>query len=151
GTEILFLHAAPAFYGLGVPRGDQSAVILIPGFLGTDLYLMELYAWLWRIGYRPYFSGIGLNADCPNLLIRYRLNDTIDKARQEPGRRVHVIGHSLGGIIARAMAAQRKKDVASVITLGAPFRGTVVHSSVLRVAEAVRKHILMQHGPHVLP
>ena len=56
-AEILILHATPIYYGFGVPRGDGSAVIIIPGFLGTDLYLMELHAWLGRIGYRPYFPA----------------------------------------------------------------------------------------------
>src|SRR5271157_5960451 len=121
-AEILLLHATPIYYGFGVPRGDDSAVVIIPGFLGTDLYLMELHAWLRRIGYRPYFSGIGLNAECPNLLIQHRLNQTIDRALAETGRKVHLIGHSLGGIIARSAAGQRPKDVASVITLAAPMR-----------------------------
>lgn len=150
-AELLLLHATPVYYGFGVPRGDGSGVIIIPGFLGTDIYLAELHAWLNRIGYRPYFSGIGLNAECPNLLIERRLLETIEKVRDETGRRFHVIGDSLGGIIARSVAAQFKKDVASVIMLGAPFRRTVVHPSVLRVAETVRKKILAEHGEGVLP
>jgi len=151
GVEVLLLRATPGYYGFGVPRGDRSGVIIIPGFLGTDVYLMEMYAWLRRIGYRPYFSGIGLNAECPNLLITRHLTDTLEKALQETGSKVHLIGHSLGGIIARSLAGQRSNDVASVITLGSPFRGTVAHSGVLRAAEAVRKRILTQHGPGVLP
>ncbi len=145
------LHATPAYYGFGVPHGDGSGVVIIPGFLGTDMYLMELYAWLRRIGYRPYFSGIGLNAECPNLLIRRHLNETMDRALQETGRPIHVIGHSLGGIIARSVAGQRPGDVASVITLGSPFRGTVAHSRVLKAAEIVRKRIQLKHGQGVLP
>ena len=151
GVEILLLRTTPAYYGFGIPRGDGSGVVVIPGFLGTDMYLMEMYAWLRRIGYRAYFSGIGLNAECPNLLIRRHLNETMDRALRETGRRIHVIGHSLGGIIARSAAAQRPDDVASVITLGSPFRGTVAHSRVLKAAEIVRKKILLQHGPGVLP
>jgi triacylglycerol lipase len=38
-----------------------------------------------------------------------------------------------------------------VITLASPFRGTVVHPTILRVAESVRKHILDEHGQGVLP
>ena len=151
GAEILILHASPVYYGLGVPRGDGSAVIIIPGFLGTDIYLTELHAWLRRIGYRPYFSGIGVNADCPNLLIQQRLNQTVDKARDETKRKVHLIGHSLGGVIARSLAGQRPKDVASVTTLAAPIRGTVANRAVLRAAEAVRLRILDEHGRGVLP
>ena len=150
-AELLLLHTSPVFYGFGVPRGDGSAVVIIPGFLGTDLYLMELHAWLGRMGYRPYFSGIGVNAECPNLLIERHLNETIEKALFETERKIHLIGHSLGGVIARSVAGQRAPDVASVITLAAPFRGTIAHGTVLRVAEAVRKRILQEHGRGVLP
>jgi pimeloyl-ACP methyl ester carboxylesterase len=151
GVELLLLHATPVFYGLGVPRGDRAGVILIPGFLANDLYLMEMYAWLKRIGYRPYYSGIGLNADCPNLLISRRLNETIDQARRETGRKLHLIGHSLGGIIARSVAASRPQDVASVVTLGAPFRGTAMHPRVMDMVNLVRQQILRNHEEKVLP
>lgn len=151
GAELLLLHASPIYYGLGVPRGDGSAVIVIPGFLGTDLYVTHLHSWLERIGYKPYLSGIGLNAECPNLLIRYRLAATVEKALKETGRKIHLIGHSLGGIIARSLAAQRPKDVASVITLGAPIRGTVLHPSILNAAQVVRSQILSQHSRGVSP
>ena len=151
GAELLLLHATPVYYGFGIPRGDGSGVVVIPGFLGTDLYLMELHAWLGRIGYRPYFSGIGINAECPNLLIQRRLNETIGTAVAETGRKVHLIGHSLGGVLARSVAGQRPKDVASVITLAAPFRGTAMHRTVLGAAEAVRMRILQEHGRGVLP
>ncbi len=150
-AEILLLHATPVYYGLGVPHGDGSGVVIIPGFLGTDLYLMELHGWLGRIGYRPYFSGIGINADCPNLLIQRHLADTIATARAETGRKIHLIGHSLGGVIARSVASQRRKDVASVITLASPFRGTVTSRTVLHAAEAIRLRILQEHGRGVLP
>ncbi len=151
GVEILLLRASPVFYGWGAPRGDGSAVILIPGFLGTDVFLTEMHAWLKRMGYTPYFSGIGLNADCPNLLIRKTLTETLNKAKRDTGRRVHLIGHSLGGIIARSLAGKRAKDIGSVITMGSPFRGTVVHPSVLKAANMVRAKILEQHGRGVLP
>ena len=126
-------------------------MVIIPGFLGTDLYLMELHGWLARVGYRPYFSGIGINADCPNLLIQRHLNETVEKALYETGRKIHLIGHSLGGVIARSLAAQRPKDVASVITLASPIRGAVANRTIIHAAEAVRLRILQEHGKGVLP
>lgn len=150
-AEALLLHATPVYYGFGIPHGDDSGVVIIPGFLGTDLYLMELHGWLGRIGYRPYFSGIGINAECPNLLIQQHLEETIESALMETGRKIHLIGHSLGGVIARSVAGQRPKDVASVITLAAPFRGTVMSKTVLNAAEAIRLRILREHGQGVLP
>jgi pimeloyl-ACP methyl ester carboxylesterase len=151
GAEMLLLHMSPTYYGFGVPKGDESGVVVIPGFLGTDFYLSHLHSWLGRIGYRAYFSGIGLNADCPNLLIQRCLSETMERALDETGRPVHLIGHSLGGIIARSVAAQRPRDVASVIMMAAPFRGNVAHKNILRAAEVVRQRILDEHGSGVLP
>jgi len=150
-VELGLLHAAPIYYGLGAAQGDGSAVVLIPGFLCPDHYLFFLHKWLGRIGYRPFLSGIRLNTECPNLLIQRRLNQTIEKALAKTGRKIHLIGHSLGGIIARSIAAQRPQDIASVTTLGSPFRGTVAHSAVLFAAEVVRLRILKKHGSAVLP
>jgi pimeloyl-ACP methyl ester carboxylesterase len=139
------------YYGFGIPHGDGSGVVIIPGFLGTDVYLTELHAWLGRIGYRPYFSGIGINADCPNLLVQRHLKETIDTALEETGRKIHLIGHSLGGVIARSVAGARPRDVASVITLASPIRGTVANRNIINAAEAVRLRILQEHGNGVLP
>jgi len=150
-AEILLLHATPVYYGFGVPRGDDSAVVIIPGFLGTDLYLMELHGWLERMGYRPYFSGIGINAECPNLLVQRKLSQTIERALIDTERRIHLIGHSLGGVIARSVAAQRPGDVASVITLAAPFRSISTSRTILHATDAIRQRILQEHGRRVLP
>ncbi|HJQ24493.1 MAG TPA: alpha/beta fold hydrolase [Blastocatellia bacterium] len=140
GLEWFALRASPVFYGLGIPRGDQSAVISVPGFMGTDLYLQELHWWLRRIGYRAYLSDIGRNADCLDLLVD-RLLNTIARAHTEAGDRVHLIGHSLGGILALSAAQLRPDVVASVITLGSPFRGIRSHPMVLEMSKLVRSRI----------
>jgi len=149
GLDWLALRSSPVYYGLGVPRGDGSAVIVIPGFMGTDMYLLEIYYWLRRIGYKPYMSRIGWNAECVNTLVN-RLLETITKAQAQTGRRVHLIGHSLGGVIARSATAQRPDRVASVITLGSPFRGVKTHPLVLAAGDRVRERIRRQHG-HLQP
>jgi triacylglycerol lipase len=138
--DWIALHAAPVFYGLGIPRGDRSAVISVPGFMGTDLYLQELHCWLGRIGYRSYLSDIGRNADCLDLLVD-RLLKTIQKAHDETHGLVHLIGHSLGGVLALSAASLRPDIVASVITLGAPFRGIRSHPVVLEMTKVVRDRI----------
>jgi len=150
-VDVLRLHTSPLFYGWGVPRGEGSGVVLIPGFLLPDSYLRVMHGWLRRIGYSPYFSGIRMNADCPNILIEHRLRETIERAREETGGKIHLIGHSLGGVMARAVASQRPEDIASVTTLASPFRGTVAHRSVLMAAKAVRCGIRWKQGPAVLP
>lgn len=151
GVELGFLWISPVFHGYGVPHGDGSGVVLVPGFLGTDLYLTQFRTWLRRIGYQPYYSGISMNAECPNLLIQQYLHRAIGEAYKSTKRRIHVIGHSLGGTMARAVAAQSPERVASVIMLGAPIRGLVGHPAIMRTAELVREQILKRHGAGVLP
>jgi triacylglycerol lipase len=151
GVEMAYLRISPVYWGFGVPRGNGAPVVVVPGFLGTDLYLTEFRAWLRRIGYKPYDSRIGINADCPNLLIRHRLQTTIKRAYKSEKKKVHVIGHSLGGVLARAVASQMPDAVASVITLSAPFQAVVAHPSVLKVAQLVRDQIIERHGEGVLP
>src|ERR1039458_10843443 len=48
--EFLALRLSPEYHGTAIPRGDGSAVGIIPGLLGMDLNLFELHAWLERIG-----------------------------------------------------------------------------------------------------
>ncbi len=143
--EFATLRFSPVYYGMGVPEGDGSAVVMIPCLLGADFFLFELYAWLARIGYRPSFSGMGIINDCPDLLAR-RLAATIRRAYTDTGRRVHLIGHSLGGVFARSAAVRMPDRIASVITMGTPFRGLVVHGIVLALANFLRRRIRVQYG-----
>ncbi len=139
-VEWAMLHTAPVYYGIGVPPGDGSNVILVPGFLGTDLYLWELHRWLRRIGYRPCMSEIGWNADCLDVLVE-RLRQTVRRVTSETGRRVHLVGHSLGGILARAVAVQIPDRVESLVTLGSPFRGICAHPLVFVTMDRVRRSV----------
>ena len=153
GYDWVRLKASRVYYGFGIPKGNKSAAIMVPGFLGVDLYLTELYLWLWRIGYSPYMSRIGQNAECPNLLIEH-LIDTMQRAREKTGKKVHLIGHSLGGVLCRGAAAAHPELVQTVVTLGSPYRGVRVHPLVLSGAEMVRRriynrrHLFPTHKPH---
>lgn len=145
GIDWLSLRMSPVFRGVGVPRGDGSAVVVIPGFMGSDQYLGDMNAWLRRIGYQPYLSGIGRNAECPDVL-SLRLYQTIQRAYEETGGPVHLIGHSLGGVIARGAAVRWKDKVASVTTMASPFRGVRVHPFVLQTAYLVRGRIVQRRA-----
>lgn len=146
GLDWLSLRTSAVYYGFGVPHGDGSAVVVVPGFLGSDRYLLELYHWLARIGYRPYYSKIGRNADCPDFLLR-RLLATIDRAHAETGAKVRLIGHSLGGTLARSAAIRRPQHIAQAITLGSPLRFARVHPAALAAAAVVRQNIHRQRSP----
>jgi pimeloyl-ACP methyl ester carboxylesterase len=141
---------SPVWYGCGVPRGEGAPVVLVPGFLGTDVYLQDLYGWLRRMAYRPYMSQIGRNADCLDFLMA-RLLRRIEEAHVDTGHKVHLIGHSLGGMLSRAAATLRPELVASVVTLGSPFRGVRSHPVVMAAAARVRQRIQLERDRAVQP
>lgn len=140
GMDWLSLRASPVFRGIGVPHGDGSVVVLIPGFLGSDQYLGDMFTWLRRIGYQASMSGIGRNAHCPDQLTT-RLMETVNNAYRDSGRRVHLIGHSLGGTFARSVAVRRPHQVASVTMMASPIRAVRAHPMVLGAAAIVRRRI----------
>jgi len=142
------LRASTVYRGLGIPHGDGAPVVLIPGFLGVDTYLVEMHAWLKRIGYRPYMSGIGHNADCPNVLAE-RLYVTIDQAYRDTGQKVDLVGHSLGGIMARVAAVRFPRRVAKVISLGSPVNSMRAHPTVIAASRFVRGRILWRRRSEV--
>lgn len=138
--EWIQLRLSPVYYGVGVPHGQGDPVVLVPGFLGTDPYLTEMHMWLRRLGYTPYYSGIGRNANCPELLTG-RLLLTVKQAYEETGRKVTIIGHSLGGIQARAAAIRQPGIIKQVIMLGSPFRELRAHPIVALAADEVGRLI----------
>lgn len=151
GIDWLALRASTVYRGIGVPSGDGSGVILVPGFLGSDQYLGDMAGWLRRIGYRTFLSGIGRNAECPDLLT-VRLLDTVQRAYNETGARIHLLGHSLGGVLSRSAAVRQPQLIASVVTMAAPFRCVRAHPVIMEAASFVRGRILArQNGPEVKP
>jgi pimeloyl-ACP methyl ester carboxylesterase len=137
GLEWLSLRTSAVYRMRGIAAGDGSAVVLIPGLLASDASMYELERWLRRLGYRPYLSGIGRNARCPELSLAGVVR-TVDRAYDETGRRVHIVGHSLGGLLARGAAVVRPRQVQQVITLATPVNGARVHPIIAFAAEAVR-------------
>lgn len=134
--EWIRLRLSPVYSGHGVPRGDGAPVLLVPGFLCSDLPLRPLGRWLERIGYEPYFSGIRINAGCLNS-IGSGVVERVEDIHAATGRRVHVVGHSLGGLLARCSAAMRPDLVGSVVALGSPFRQIRSHRLVVATARGI--------------
>ncbi len=153
GLTWLQLRLSPVYYGRFSLRGNRSPVVVVPGFLQSDLYLADLYFWLRRIGYTPFFSDIGRNADCPDVLLE-RLIETVDAVHRQSGRKVQLIGHSFGGVLARAAAAERPEMVSQVIALGSPIRALRAHRWVLEAARAMGRVLPSpasrprRHGDH---
>ncbi|MBI2594454.1 alpha/beta fold hydrolase, partial [Candidatus Curtissbacteria bacterium] len=99
-------------------------------------YLNDLYSWLLRTGYAPYFANFGRNSDCPEILTK-KLLLKIDEVYENTGRRVVLIGHSLGGTIAIAAAKRAPRKVFKIITLGSPIHNAAVNFLVFGLASLI--------------
>ncbi|MDZ7729233.1 MAG: alpha/beta fold hydrolase [Dehalococcoidia bacterium] len=100
--------------------------------------LTELWSWLLRIGYQPYFSHIGPNIDCPNATAT-DVVENVRRAHRETGKPVTIIGHSLGGMLARSAALNHPEYVKQIISLASPFRDHVrAHPAVLAAIDSIR-------------
>ena len=140
--QLYTLLRDPVYRGVNVPQGKGEPILLIPGFFGGDWTMLVMAGWLTRIGYQVYFSGIDWNIDCPNKtseLLRWRL----DHITKETGRPITVIGHSLGGILARFLGTNFPEKIRRVIAIGSPIDGSMgVHplvSLAFRTLQALRR------------
>ena len=118
--QVARLLRDPVYHGDGLPKGNGQAVLLIPGFLAGDWSLLRMAGWLNRLGYRAYFSGIDWNVDCPNATAM-KLQWRLEQLTTETSGPLAVIGHSLGGLLARFLGVNFPGSVRHVIALGSPF------------------------------
>jgi pimeloyl-ACP methyl ester carboxylesterase len=114
-----FLAAAPLLRLLG--RGDRHPVLVLPGFTATDRSTEPL-RWLLRgQGYMTHGWGLGRNLG-PTDRIVDGIHTRLEQLHARHGRKITVIGWSLGGIYARELGRDLPEMVRQVITLGSPFR-----------------------------
>ena len=138
GLDWMRLRLSPVFYGAGVPRGHGEPVLLVPGFMAGDLLMLELHRWLQRIGYRSYLANIPWNNDCPDRTVR-KLSHRLSQISEDCGRRVRVVGHSLGGMMAKSLVQDYPDLLDRVITLGSPFRSMVkAHPAVVGIWDQLK-------------
>lgn len=113
------------YAGARPPRTDDP-VLLVPGFLAGDGSLRLMSASLRRQGFRTYRSHVHANVGC-TLLAAAQLEERLEDVAQRRGSRVRVVGHSLGGMLARGVAARRPDLVSGIITLGSPVLAPGAH------------------------
>ncbi|MCE9523950.1 MAG: lysophospholipase [Alphaproteobacteria bacterium] len=104
-----------------VPPGDGHAVLVFPGFLTGDWATKELIAWLGKIGYDARGWGRGSNWG-PSATALKKCEVLLDEASERSGRKVTLIGRSLGGLYARELAKDHPEKVVRVVTLGTPLK-----------------------------
>lgn len=128
---------------LNAPRGDGHPVLVLPGFVTTDISTGLLRRYLELLGYTPFAWELGRNLG-PKAIGRQgeKLVARLDAIHAETGRKVSIVGWSLGGVMARQVARRRPDIVRQVITLGSPFTGDPRASTVWKAYEALTEHRL---------
>jgi len=102
--------------------GDGHPVLVLPGLLAGDLSTLPLRRFLRALCYDAHGWELGLNmGPTPTLREKLLARFTALRARHD-GRRVSLVGWSLGGIYARELARAHPDQVRLVITLATPFR-----------------------------
>ncbi|MBR0824349.1 alpha/beta hydrolase [Bradyrhizobium manausense] len=118
------------------PRGDGHPVLALPGFLASDLSMVPIRRYLRELGYDAHAWRMGRNLG-GLARIRDALRARLAEIHQETGRKVSLIGWSLGGVYARDLALQAPDMVRYVVTLGSPFANDVRATNATRLYEAL--------------
>jgi pimeloyl-ACP methyl ester carboxylesterase len=141
GRAPLELGAMLASWPLlkSAPAGDGHAIIVFPGLGAGDLTTAPLRNFLSAQGYETYGWDLGLNLG-PRKGVLQKSLDRVQEIQQESGRKVSLIGWSLGGIYAREFAKALPDEVRSVITLGTPFAGDPKATNAWRFYELASGH-----------
>lgn len=118
------------------PRGDGHPVLALPGFLASDLSMAPMRRYLNGLGHEAHAWNMGRNLGGVYSK-RKALRELLTSIYESAGRKVSVIGWSLGGVYARDLALQLPDLVRSVITLGSPFANDIRATNATKLYELV--------------
>jgi hypothetical protein len=116
------------------PRGDGHPVLMLPGFLASDLSMAPMRRYLRELGYDSHAWNMGRNTGGVSRM-RLLLRDRLAEIHAATGRKVSIVGWSLGGVYARDLALQAPDMVRYVVTLGSPFANDVRATNATRLYE----------------
>ena len=144
-SRLLLMLELRAFWELGaffasipmlrmMPRGDGHSVLVLPGLMASDTSTRPLRSFLQDRGYVPYGWELGRNYG-PRAGIEEGMTAKLTEIAEKSGRKVSVIGWSLGGLYARVLANRLPDIVRQVLTLGTPFSGDPRASNAWRLYE----------------
>lgn len=127
-----------------LPAGDGAPVLVLPGLLAGDGSTAALRGVLRRLGHDVHGWELGRNVG-PTAAVVRGLDRRLEELAERSGRRVILVGWSLGGIFARTLARRRPQLVRQVVTLGSPFR--LARSDQSRATRAFERfsHLHVEH------
>src|SRR5439155_20205473 len=104
-----FLAASP-FLRRTARRGDGHPVLVRPGHMAANTSARPMRRYLRTLGYHVHGWRLGRNVGPTRELVE-GMGARLDDLLARHGRKVSVIGWSLGGMYARAIARLRPDDV----------------------------------------
>jgi pimeloyl-ACP methyl ester carboxylesterase len=117
-----FLAATPIL--ALAPRGDGHPVLVLPGWTADDSSTRTLRWYLRQLGYAVHGWGLGVNEGLSGETAA-RVSERMGELAGRYGRRtISLVGWSLGGVYARALARDQPRSVRCVITLGSPINAS---------------------------
>lgn len=117
-------------------RGDGHPVLVLPGLAAGDRSTYPLRRFLSHLGYQVYPWELGLNLGPRDHVIK-GLVDKVRAIQKEHGQKVSLVGWSLGGAMANAMALRMPERIRQVVTLGSPLTGHPKGTNAWRIFEMV--------------
>ncbi|MES2632797.1 MAG: alpha/beta hydrolase [Pseudomonadota bacterium] len=134
-APLEFGAVLPAWPALSrAPRGDGHAVLVFPGLSASDATTIPLRTYLGSLGYKTEGWAQGFNFG-PRAGVLEQAKRSLTEAFNISGRKVSLIGWSLGGVYARELAKELPDMVRGVITLGTPFAGPPKSTNAWRIYE----------------
>jgi pimeloyl-ACP methyl ester carboxylesterase len=119
---------------MSAPLGDGHPVLVFPGLAASDMSTGILRRYLKDRGYGAHRWMQGRNlGPRPGVIAGCR--ERVLELQKRYGKKVSLIGWSLGGIYARETAKIVPDAVRSVITLGTPFTGSPKATNAWQVYE----------------
>ncbi|MEM7099974.1 MAG: alpha/beta hydrolase [Pseudomonadota bacterium] len=121
GLDFASLLAVAPFLNFCL-RGDGHPIVVMPGFLADDDSTWLLRQFLTRMGYVAHPWGQDRNLGATAMGGYEPLVNEVLRLHRHHAKKVTLIGWSLGGVHALAVAHRAEYAIRSVITLGSPLR-----------------------------
>lgn len=142
-----FVASLPLLTALA-PRGDGHPVLVLPGLVTSDRSTVPLRSFLKGRGYATYGWALGRNYG-PLPGFEEKMLDRVKELADKHGRKVSLVGWSLGGIYARQLAKMLPDEVRGVITLGSPFNGDPRATNAWKLYEFTSGHKVDDRERHM--
>ncbi len=116
-----------------------KTVMLLPGFGAHPIRMRWMARKLEAAGHTTKKWGLGYNLGATEARFRMVEKRLVDIYRRT-GEPIHLVGWSLGGVMARELAKAHPDKVAKVVTMGSPFSGSPRANNGWRAYQAIAGH-----------